>query len=87
MARKRIMDQQNSPGIKNEMKLLHGWPRYVIDKISHQGFNRSFAGKMVVTKCTYFLESLLCWHNGRDQNKAFMSVYLFYSHFRIAIVS
>jgi len=45
MARKRIMDQQNSPGIENEMELFHGCPSDVTDKISYQGFNRSFAGK------------------------------------------
>ena len=45
MARKRMMDQQNSPGIENEMELFHGCPKDVTDKISYQGFNRSFAGK------------------------------------------
>ena len=37
--------QLNSPGIENEMELC---PRDVTDKISYQGFNRSFAGTMVV---------------------------------------
>jgi len=42
LARKKIM---NSPGIENEMELFHGCPKDVTDKISYQGFNRSFAGK------------------------------------------
>ena len=45
MARKKMMNQQNSPGIENEVELFHGCPRDVTDKISYQGFNRSFAGK------------------------------------------
>jgi len=45
VARKKTMDQQNPQNINNEIELFHGCPKDVADKISHQGFNRSFAGK------------------------------------------
>jgi len=45
VARKKTMDQQNPPNTINEKELFHGCPKDVVDKISHQGFNRSFAGK------------------------------------------
>ena len=54
MAKKRTMDQLNSPGIENEMELFHGCPGDVTDIISHQGFNRSFArknGKFISIAC------------------------------------
>ena len=45
MARKKTMDMKNPPGTINEIGLFHGCPRAVAEKISHQGYNRSFAGK------------------------------------------
>lgn len=45
VAKKKSMDQQNPSNIKNERELFHGCPGDVALKISHQGFNRSFAGK------------------------------------------
>ena len=45
VARKKTMDQQNPSGMMNERELFHGCPGDVVAKISHQGFNRSFAGK------------------------------------------
>ena len=45
MARKRTMEAKNPPGTVNEVGLFHGCPRDVADKISHHGYNRSFAGK------------------------------------------
>ena len=44
VAKKRIMDRHNPPSITNERELFHGCPGDVAKKISHQGFNRSFAG-------------------------------------------
>jgi len=43
--RKKGMDQQNPSSYQNERKLFHGCPKSVAELISHQGFNRSFAGK------------------------------------------
>jgi len=45
VARKKTMDQQNSANTNNERELFHGCPGDIANKISHQGFNRSFAGK------------------------------------------
>jgi len=45
IAKKNIMDKKNPPGTINEVVLFHGCPRNVVDKISHHGYNRSFAGK------------------------------------------
>jgi len=45
VARKKSMDQKNSADTVNELELFHGCPRDVAYKISHQGFNRSFAGR------------------------------------------
>ena len=45
MGKKKAMDSHNPKGHQNERKLFHGCPKDVADKISHQGFNRSFAGK------------------------------------------
>ena len=45
MGRKKAMDSHNPKGHPNERKLFHGCPKDIAEKISHQGFNRSFAGK------------------------------------------
>jgi len=45
MARKKTMEMKNPPGTMNQVGLFHGCPRDVADKISHHGYNRSFAGK------------------------------------------
>ena len=45
VAKKKTMDQHNPSTIVNERKLFHGCPGDVVEKISHHGFNRSFAGK------------------------------------------
>lgn len=45
MVRKKDMDQRNPKTIQNERMLFHGCPGDVTEKISHLGFNRSFAGK------------------------------------------
>jgi len=45
VTRKKGMDQQNPNGYQNERRLFHGCPKDVAELISHQGFNRSFAGK------------------------------------------
>ena len=46
MIKKNAIEQRND-GIKieNERKLFHGCSGDVTEKICHQGFNRSFAGK------------------------------------------
>ena len=43
VTKKKTMDQRNAAS--NEKELFHGCPNDVVDKITHQGFNRSFAGK------------------------------------------
>ena len=62
MARKRTMEMKNPPGTTNEVGLFHGCPRNVADKISHQGYNRSFAGKngKVCLSCWYYLYEYAC---------------------------
>ena len=45
VAKKKTMDQHNPSNIVNERELFHGCPGDVAEKISHHGFNRSFAGK------------------------------------------
>ena len=45
VAKKKTMDQHNPSTIVNEKELFHGCPGDVAEKISHHGFNRSFAGK------------------------------------------
>ena len=45
VAKKKTMDQHNPSTIVNERELFHGCPGDVAEKISHHGFNRSFAGK------------------------------------------
>ena len=45
ITRKKGMDQQNPSSYQNERRLFHGCPKDVAELISHQGFNRSFAGK------------------------------------------
>ena len=45
VAKKKTMDQHNPSNIVNERELFHGCPGDVVEKISHHGFNRSFAGK------------------------------------------
>ena len=45
MVKKRDMDEKNPKTVQNERKLFHGCDEDVTKKISHQGFNRSFAGK------------------------------------------
>ena len=42
---KKAMDGKNPSNTRNERELFHGCPGDVAKKISHQGFNRSFAGK------------------------------------------
>jgi len=57
VTRKKGMDQHNNPSFKNERRLFHGCPKDIADLISHQGFNRSFAGKngnnCIFNICTY----------------------------------
>lgn len=45
VTRKKAMDLHNPKGHQNERRLFHGCPQDVTEKISHLGFNRSFAGK------------------------------------------
>lgn len=45
VAKKKIMDKHNPSNTMNERELFHGCPGDVAQKISHHGFNRSFAGK------------------------------------------
>ena len=45
MGKKKAMDLHNPKGHQNERKLFHGCSKDVAEKISHLGFNRSFAGK------------------------------------------
>jgi len=45
VTRKKGMDRRNPSGFQNERRLFHGCPKDVTELISHQGFNRSFAGK------------------------------------------
>jgi len=45
VAKKKTMHQHNPQNTVNERELFHGCPGDVADKISHHGFNRSFAGK------------------------------------------
>ena len=45
VAKKKTMDTHNPSSITNEKELFHGCPGDVAEKISHHGFNRSFAGK------------------------------------------
>ena len=45
VAKKKTMDQCNPSTIVNERELFHGCPGDVVKKISHHGFNRSFAGR------------------------------------------
>lgn len=45
VAKKKTMNQHNPHNTVNEKVLFHGCPGDVADKISHHGFNRSFAGK------------------------------------------
>jgi len=45
VTRKKGMDQKNPSSYQNERRLFHGCPKKVAELISHQGFNRSFAGK------------------------------------------
>ena len=45
VVKKKTMDQHNPSTIVNERELFHGCPGDVADKISHHGFNRSFAGR------------------------------------------
>ena len=45
IAKKKTMDKHNPSNIVNERELFHGCPGDVAEKISHHGFNRSFAGK------------------------------------------
>ena len=54
VAKKKTMDKHNPSSITNERELFHGCPGDVAEKISHQGFNRSFAGKngIVTYVCT-----------------------------------
>ena len=44
MIKKRVMDENNPKAVQNERNLFHGCSGDVTTKISHQGFNRSFAG-------------------------------------------
>ena len=44
MIKKNAIEQRN-PMTENERKLFHGCSGDVTEKICHQGFNRSFAGK------------------------------------------
>ena len=53
VAKKKIMDQHNSKHTVNERELFHGCPEDVTGKISHHGFNRSFAGKNGIKSCSY----------------------------------
>lgn len=39
------MDSHNTVGIDNETRLWHGTSTDAIDKINHNGFNRSYCGK------------------------------------------
>ena len=41
----KAMDLHNPKGHQNERKLFHGCSKDAAEKISHLGFNRSFAGK------------------------------------------
>jgi poly [ADP-ribose] polymerase 10/14/15 len=54
--RKRAMDATNPEGHMNEQRLFHGCAQDAVDKINHQGFNRSFAGKnaAVLGRGVYF---------------------------------
>ena len=45
MGKKKAMDLHNPKGHPNERRLFHGCPKDIAEKISHLGFNRSFAGK------------------------------------------
>ena len=45
VAKKKTMDKHNPSNTTNERELFHGCPGDVAEKISHHGFNRSFAGK------------------------------------------
>ena len=53
VTKKKTMDQKNAAS--NEKELFHGCPRDVVDKITHQGFNRSFAGKNGIFLLTAWL--------------------------------
>ena len=44
MNRKKGIGECNSSGLKNEMKLFYGCRQDVVDKISHWGFDITFAG-------------------------------------------
>ena len=61
MVKKKDMDKKNP---QNERKLFHGCSEDVTEKISHDGFNRSFAGKHgnydEVRVCAYSLPKLSC---------------------------
>lgn len=61
VTKKKTMDQKNAA--PNEKELFHGCPRDVVDKITHQGFNRSFAGKngmCNVCSYSYLVTFLVC---------------------------
>ena len=53
MGKKKAMDLHNPKGHQNERRLFHGCPKDVAKKISHLGFNRSFAGKNGNCICSY----------------------------------
>ena len=64
MGKKKAMDLHNPKGHQNERKLFHGCPKEVTEKISHLGFNRSFAGKngnYIVTYIDYCSEVWLLY--------------------------
>ena len=45
MVKKNAIEQRNPMNKENERKLFHGCSGDVTEKICHQGFNRSFAGR------------------------------------------
>ena len=45
MVKKKDMDQKNRKTVPNERNLFHGCSGDVIKNISHQGFDRGFAGQ------------------------------------------
>ena len=53
VAKKKTMDKHNPSNITNERELFHGCPEDVVEKISHHGFNRSFAGKNGMQLASY----------------------------------
>ena len=45
IAKKKLMDDTNPPGMKNERPLWHGFSEDAKNSICSYGFNRSYCGK------------------------------------------